>query len=101
MPRGKQRGAFTELIVWFVTGVGCALLAALGAGVGYVVAVLVGGGAIWLIDMALPDPNGAWAWWEQWIVWFQRGGAFIGGVLYLGYAAEHLTDWDREIPKEG
>lgn len=100
MRRGKQRSAVSNLIGWFVSGVVCALFAAFGAFVGWFVALMIGGGAIWLVDMALPDPNGAWAWWEQWIDWFQRGGAVIGGAIFLGYIAQHAADWDREIPKE-
>ena len=56
-----------------------AIFAGVVAAIGSLITLLVGGGLMWTIDAALPDPNGVWNWWYDWQDWVTRVGALAAG----------------------
>lgn len=89
----NSRGNLASQLFWYlVMGLLYAAVALLGAGGGWLAGTLVGGLAVWAVDIVLPDPNGAWEWWESAIVWFQRGGAVLVGAIALGAFADQTGD---------
>lgn len=90
--RESRSSLASALLSYFLMGLLYAAVALLGAGGGWLAGTLVGGLAVWAADVVLPDPSGAWEWWESAIVWFQRGSAVVVGAIALGAFADRTGD---------
>ena len=76
------------IATYFIMGLFGLLTVGLGALVGWGAFLLVGGACVSVLDAVLPDPNGVWSFWDEWMVWIQRAGAFVGAAIALGIWSE-------------